>query len=86
MVKKILNSINENKYVLERNLQNKKQWKKSMNEILDSYDLKRVSLNKNLKEYLEISCKGYPFIICKNDILEQGEDGKWRICSQNIQI
>ena len=42
------------------------QIKKSIQEILDSYDLQRVRANKELKNKYEITSKGYPFLIVKN--------------------
>lgn len=43
------------------------QIKRSLQEILDSYDLKRIRTDKETKEKLGIQAKGYPFIIVKGD-------------------
>lgn len=67
----ILNEIETNGYILEKevNTQNKIgiQWKKSIQEILDTYDLVRVRCTKNIKEKYSIKSDGYPFIIIKNE-------------------
>jgi len=42
-----------------------KQLKKSMKEILDSYCLKRIRCNKEIKETYRVVENGYPFIIVK---------------------
>lgn len=39
----------------------------SLQEILDTYSLKRVRLNKQLKESLNIDMKGYPYVIIEKD-------------------
>ena len=44
----------------------KRQFKKSLNEILDGYDLQRIKTNKKLKEKYNVDTGGYPFIIVKN--------------------
>jgi len=41
-----------------------RQLKKSLPEILDNYDLKRIRTNKQIKDHYGISGNGYPFIIC----------------------
>lgn len=48
------------------------QIKKSLQEMLDGYDLQRVRANKILKEQYGIANNGYPFIIIRNkdDILQ----------------
>lgn len=43
-----------------------RQLKKSMKEILDGYDLKRIRCNKEIKTKYGIVSNGYPFIIVKN--------------------
>ena len=43
------------------------QLKRSLQEILESYDLKRVKANKKLKEQYGVTTKGYPFLIIKNN-------------------
>ena len=42
---------------------NKRQFDISLQEILDTYELERIRLNKKLKEKLNIDCKGYPYVI-----------------------
>ena len=82
----ILNTINEQYYVTEKNIveiledkYNKTfvetQIKKSMTEILDGYDLIRVRANKQLKEYFGVSSNGYPFLILKNEDYEKFIEG-----------
>ena len=39
------------------------QIKKSLQEILDTYSLQRIRLNKAYKEKFNIKSEGYPFII-----------------------
>jgi len=41
------------------------QIKKSLQEILVSYDLKRIRANKDTKQLYHVECNGYPFIIIK---------------------
>ena len=41
--------------------------KRCLQEILESYDLKRVKANKKLKEQYGVTTKGYPFLIIKNN-------------------
>ncbi len=43
------------------------QIKKSLKEILDSYNLKRIRANKKIKEQYGIISKGYPFIIVRDN-------------------
>jgi len=43
------------------------QIKKSLKEICDLYDLKRVRANKEIKKQFGITTKGYPFIIVQNE-------------------
>lgn len=45
------------------------QIKKSMKEIIDSYDLMRIRSNKQIKETLNVVENGYPFIIVKTQTL-----------------
>lgn len=42
------------------------QIKRSLQEILDGYDLKRIRANKLIKEQLGIVSNGYPFLLVKN--------------------
>ena len=72
LVKKILKEINSQKFIYDRELRTNSQWRKSINEILDSYDLVRVRANTKLKQKLGIVSRGYPFIICQNNMLEDG--------------
>lgn len=44
-----------------------RQLKKSLKEILDSYGLKRIRANKEIKEQYGMDGTGYPFIIVNND-------------------
>lgn len=68
---KILKHIEKYGYIKESDISKDKkmelQWKKSIQEILDSYDLQRIRLNNKIKEYYNINVKGYPFIITKNN-------------------
>ena len=41
--------------------------KRCLQEILESYNLKRVRANKKLKEQYGVTTKGYPFLIIKNN-------------------
>lgn len=41
--------------------------KRCLQEILESYNLKRVRANKKLKDQYGVTTKGYPFLIIKND-------------------
>lgn len=41
--------------------------KRCLQEILESYNLKRVKANKKLKEQYGVTTKGYPFLIIKNN-------------------
>jgi hypothetical protein len=45
-----------------------KQLKKSLQEILLSYDLKRIRCNKEIKEQYNVDTEGYPFLIVRNDV------------------
>ena len=47
------------------------QIKKSLKEICDSYDLKRIRTNKETKEFFKMDSNGYPFIICKGEIVDE---------------
>jgi hypothetical protein len=69
--KKALDKIEKQGYILEKDIRGKgqteTQWKRSIQEILDSYGLQRVRLNKTLKEKFGIAGNGYPFLICNCD-------------------
>ncbi len=66
----VLETIEKQGYVFERDINTDgtigRQWKKSIQEILDSYGLKKVKLNKKLKEEYGIECNGYPNIIIED--------------------
>jgi hypothetical protein len=55
----------KNKYIEKEYKQT--QFKKAIPEIIDKYDLKRVRVDKLLKEKYKIKGNGYPFIIIKNN-------------------
>lgn len=70
----ILDLIQQQGYCTEeqiiRQIRGKKEEKKiklkrCLQEILESYNLKRVKANKELKEKFGIASKGYPFLILK---------------------
>lgn len=67
----VLHTIQEQGYIFERDINVSgaigRQWKKSIQEILDTYGLKRVKLNNELKDRYEIKCNGYPCIIIRNE-------------------
>lgn len=67
----VLNTIKEQGYIFERDVNINgaigTQWKKSIQEILDSYGLKKVKLNKELKEKYGIEGNGYPCIIIESE-------------------
>lgn len=67
----VLARIQEQGYMLEKELNQDNrvgvQWKKSIQEILNCYGLKRVKLNKELKAQLGIECNGYPNVIIKDN-------------------
>lgn len=66
----VLNTIKEQGYIFERDVNINgaigTQWKKSIQEILDSYGLKKVKLNKELKEKYGVEGNGYPCIIIED--------------------
>ena len=68
----VLNTIKEQGYIFERDVNINgaigTQWKKSIQEILDSYGLKKVKLNKELKEKYGIEGNGYPCIIIEDEV------------------
>ena len=68
----VLNTIKEQGYIFERDVNLNgaigTQWKKSIQEILDSYGLKKVKLNKVLKEKYGIEGNGYPCIIIESEV------------------
>ncbi len=68
----VLNTIKEQGYIFERDVNINgaigTQWKKSIQEILDSYGLKKVKLNKELKEKYGIEGNGYPCIIIESEV------------------
>ena len=46
------------------------QIKRCLNEVMDSYGLKKIKVNKALKEQYKIKSEGYPYIIIKDSSLE----------------
>ena len=66
----MLETIKNQGYVFERevNLDGTvgRPWKKSIQEILDLYGLKKIRLNKEPKERFGIDCKGYLNIIIED--------------------
>ena len=79
IIKVIMNKININGYITEQEvieeLKNEYgkvltqiQLKRSLQEILSNYCLKRVRANKELKEKYNINSKGYPFVIISEKI------------------
>ena len=69
---KVMNAIERNGYILEKDINTNGnigiQWKKSIQEIIDSYGLKKVKANKQLKEQYHIESGGYPNIIVKDTV------------------
>ena len=69
----ILKGIEAQGYVLEKDLKingiTENQWKRSIQEILDSYGLVKVTANKEIKERYNINCpvRSYPKIIIKRE-------------------
>lgn len=74
----MINEINDKKYVVEKEVIEKLKFKygktltliqikRSLQEILDLYNFKRIRCNKEVKEKYNVDSKGYPFIIVKND-------------------
>jgi hypothetical protein len=65
--KTLLAQIEENGYCLERDIFASKseymQWKCSIQEVLDSYGLIKLRLNKELKNEYGVDCNGYPSIV-----------------------
>lgn len=68
----VLETIKNQGYIFERdvNLDGAigRQWKKSIQEILDSYGLQKVKLNKELKDKYGIEGNGYPCIIIEAEV------------------
>ena len=73
----IIKKINDKGYIIEKEIVEElrskygksfaqTQIKRSLKEILEGYDLKRIRCNKNLKEQYGVTGNGYPFIIVKN--------------------
>lgn len=82
IVKIIFDILNNQSYIIEKDIINKlcnnseiptskkeaeKQLKKSLQEILLSYNLKRVRCNKEIKQLYNVQTEGYPFIIVKDE-------------------
>ncbi|HSH52424.1 MAG TPA: hypothetical protein VK982_11940 [Bacteroidales bacterium] len=77
IVKVMMNKINNKGYVTEKEIVEElrgkygkafiqTQLKRSLQEILEGYDLKRIRCNKQIKEQFGVTGNGYPFIIVKN--------------------
>lgn len=69
IVEHIEQEINSNGFVFEKNL-NKTfgiQWKRSIDEILNIYCLKRVCTNKEFKKRFNIETSGHPYIIIRDE-------------------
>lgn len=73
----IMNEINNKGYVVEKEIVEElkgkygqsfaqTQIKRSLQEILEGYNLKRIRCNKEIKKQYKVDSKGYPFIIVKN--------------------
>jgi len=69
--KTLLEQIEVNGYCLERDIFTSKaeysQWKCSIQEVLDSYGLVKLRLNKDIKEKYGVVCDGYPSIVVRRD-------------------
>ena len=63
--KEVINELIINSNIKQREVE--RQLKKSLQEILLSYDLKRVRCNKEIKKKYNVIDNGYPFIIVKNN-------------------
>jgi len=69
----IMSGIEAQGYVLEKDLKvnntSETQWKRSIQEILDSYGLVKITANKDIKEKYNIDCpaRSYPKIIVRKD-------------------
>lgn len=84
ITKIILKMIDQQGYILEQSIseiyiktyknyskkQIETQVKRSIQEILDSYNLQRAKLNKKLKQQYKITSKGYPFLIIRSQPVE----------------
>mgnify|MGYP003282204191 CR=1 FL=1 len=70
LVNMISVAIKKNGYIFESEIKekNEKQWKRSIFEILEAYQWKKVRLNKKLKEKYHIERKGFPAIIIPEEI------------------
>lgn len=67
LVELIRDRLAEQGFVYEAELNAFPQWKRSIQEILDTYDLQRIKLSKKLKDNLGIASRGYPYIIIPNE-------------------
>jgi hypothetical protein len=71
LAKHILDTIGKQGYILEKDLKinnmTETQWKRSIQEILDSYGLVKITANKNVKSKYNIDCpqRSYPKIVVK---------------------
>ena len=74
----ILKGIEVQGYVLEKDLKvngmTENQWRRSIQEILDSYGLVKVTANKDIKEKFNINVpvRSYPKIIVRKDDINKG--------------
>ena len=77
---RLLDQIKSKGFCFEKELTNNyveyAQWKRSIQETLNSYGLKKVKLNKALKEKFNIDCEGYSAIIISADNLSDNRKAK----------
>jgi|GEM_PF-1769268 len=71
LIKRIFERINTKGYCLVNEIISSKamyeQWKRSITEVCNSYGLKTLRLNKELKSRYKIECDGYPSVIIKGE-------------------
>jgi hypothetical protein len=73
IAKQILESVDTYGYILEKDIKvdgmTERQWKRSIQEILDSYDLVKITANQEIKDIfgIEVSERSYPKIIVKRE-------------------
>lgn len=67
----LIKNVNKQGYILVNDIEIKNISKTKIKKVIDNtellsqFNLNKVRLNKELKQKLRITCKGYPFIICK---------------------
>jgi len=66
MVKELIDELSSDGEVKTSKKEAEKQVKKSLNEILLSYDLKKIRCNNKIKNQYGIVENGYPFVLVKN--------------------